>query len=257
MTYKDCLVAEIKLNGKILRLKDDTAYLPFGSEYSLLLKNLNTRRASIKIEIDGQDVLDNSSLVIDPNSTTEITGFLKGSTARNRFKFIQKTKQIQDHRGDKIEEVLIRIEFAFDKTVSSPWITTVINEVNELHDPPFKFTHYGSGSNWTYSASVGIPAKGDRDIQSFNCNVEDLAVTPAQNEGITVKGSEINQNFNYTSMGELEDSKVIIIKLCGLTQQGTNVTQAKTTQEKLTCSVCGTKSKSSAKYCSNCGTFLE
>lgn len=202
MTYKDQLVAELKLNGKILRIKDDTVYLPFGSEYSILLKNLNTRRASIKIEIDGQDVLDNNALVIDPNTTTELSGFLKGTTARNRFKFIQKTKQIQEHRGDKIEDGFIRIEFAFEKPVAEPWIVKTINEVHHHYDSPIKYTHYGSVGDWTYNSSGDADRsviRGMSDIRSFNCNVEDLGVTPAQDEGITVKGSQINQDFNYTS----------------------------------------------------------
>ena len=98
MTYNDRFVAELKLDGKILRIKDDTAYLPFGSEYSLLLKNLNTRRVSVNIEIDGQDVLDNQSLMIEPNKTTELMGFLKGHTAKNKFKFIQKTSTFVDYQ---------------------------------------------------------------------------------------------------------------------------------------------------------------
>ena len=93
MTYKDRFVAEIKSGGSILRVKDDTVYLPFKSEYSLLLKNLNTHRASINVEIDGQDVLDNSSLIIEPNSTTELMGFLRGTTATNSFRFIQTNRK--------------------------------------------------------------------------------------------------------------------------------------------------------------------
>ena len=41
MMYHKKLVASIRTNGKILREFKDTVYLPFGSEYSILLKNLN------------------------------------------------------------------------------------------------------------------------------------------------------------------------------------------------------------------------
>ena len=112
MTYKDQFVVEVKCRGKILRVKDDAVHLPFGSEYSLYLKNLNSRRASVTISIDGQDVLDNQSLILEPNSSTELEGFLRGTTAKNRFKFINKTKEIQEHRGDKIDDGIIRVEFA-------------------------------------------------------------------------------------------------------------------------------------------------
>ena len=270
MTYNDRFVAELKLNGKILRIKDDTAYLPFGSEYSLLLKNLNSRRVSVNVEVDGQDVLDNQSLVIDPNMTTELMGFLKGHTARNKFKFIQKTKQIQDHRGDRVDDGIVRIEFAFEKPQRQPWIAKTIKEAKTKGSPDF--TYYGSNSDWSYrdkmrsatpekmSHTADLNSRGitsDSLEHTYNCNVESLGVTPQQDEGITVKGTEIEQDFLYASIGELEAAKVIVIKLCGLMQQGGDVRRAVTTIEKLVCSICGIKSVSSAKYCSNCGAFLE
>lgn len=273
MTYKDRFVAEIKCGGKILRVKDDTVYLPFKSEYSLLLKNLNTQRASLNIDIDGQDVLDGHSLIIGANETSELMGFLKGATARNRFRFIQKTKQIQEHRGDKIEDGVVRVEFAFERPSKEPWITKTIDEVHHHHhyNPPFRYDHYGSDADWTYSNSGDSGDSGDdRDVirgrgiasfgepvSSYNCSVENLGVTPAQDEGITVKGSQINQAFNYASMGPLEDSKVIIIKLCGLTESGVKIKSSLSVKNKITCPTCGKKSKSSAKFCSGCATFLE
>ena len=133
MTYKDNFVAEVKCNGKILRIKDGAVHLPFGSEYTLLLKNLNSRKASVRVHIDGQDVLDYSSLILEPNSSTEIEGFLSGTVARNRFKFIQKTKQVQDHRGDKIDDGLVRVEFAFEKARPEVVKKTIIHD-HHHHD---------------------------------------------------------------------------------------------------------------------------
>ena len=266
MTYKDRFVAEIKSDGKILRVKDDAVYLPFGAEYSLLLKNLNTRRASVDVEVDGQDVLNNMSLIIEPNSTTELMGFLRGMTATNSFKFIQKTKQIQEHRGDRIEDGLVRVEFAFEKPVKEPWIANTIKEVHHhYHEKsPFEFTYYGSQADWSYNSneltsekSSDIKGISPDSLQTYNCSVENVGAVPQKDEGITVKGSEINQSFRYGSMGELEQSQVIIIKLRGLTSHGVSVSQPLTVKDKLTCKICGTKSKSSSKYCYNCGAYLE
>jgi hypothetical protein len=265
MTYKDKFVAEIKLGGKILRVKDDTVYLPFGAEYSLLLKNLDTRRVSVNIQIDGQDVLDNKSLIINSNETTELQGFLRGASATNRFKFIQKTKQIQDHRGDKIDDGLVRIEFAFEKPYE-PWIVETIKEVHHKYYPPFTYTYF-STPDWSYHSdqtSGGKNVMRDlNEVQSYNCTIDELGVTedslgePQVDEGITVKGQEIQQDFRYASIGQLEDSSVIIMKLRGLTSHGEKVSQPLTVKTKLTCSTCGTKCKSSSKFCHNCGTFLE
>jgi len=133
MTYQDYFVAEIKVNGKIMRVKDGAVYLPFGSEYSILLKNLNTKRAAVKVSIDGDDVLDNSSLILDANSETELQGFLRGNIAKNRFRFIHKTKQISEHRGDRADDGLVRIEFAFEKPKPEPPIVKTIDEVHHIY----------------------------------------------------------------------------------------------------------------------------
>ena len=94
MTYADKFVVEVKQGGKILRVKDGAVYLPFGSEYSIYLKNLNSKRANVNISIDGEDVLDNHSLILDANSSTELQGFLRGNVAKNRFRFIHKLANI-------------------------------------------------------------------------------------------------------------------------------------------------------------------
>jgi hypothetical protein len=283
MTYKDLFVAEVKLNGKILRVRDNNVYLPFGSEYSLLLKNLNSRRASVNITIDGEDVLDNSSLILEPNGETELEGFLRGSTARNRFRFINKTKEIQEHRGDKAGDGLIRIEFAFEKPQLEPQIKNVIKEVHHHYNPPWTFTYHSNDLGWetfdSFSSggtdgsktgkhegsttvnccAAAAPCSGESVaegsvMRSLSVEADSL---PAVEEGITVKGSECNQNFHYTSVGQLEASKVIVIQLKGLTESGGDIKDPITVQKKLVCSSCGKSSTSSFKFCPNCGTFLE
>ena len=75
MTYKKNFVAAIKVNGKVLRESSDRVELPFGSEYSILLKNLDSVRMQARITIDGVDAVD--WVVINPNSSVEIERFLK------------------------------------------------------------------------------------------------------------------------------------------------------------------------------------
>ncbi len=287
MTYKDNFVAEVKCNGKILRIRDGAVHLPYGSEYTLLLKNLNSRKASINIHIDGQDVLNYSSLILEPNSSTELEGFLNGTVARNRFKFIHKTKQIQDHRGDKIDDGLIRVEFAFEKPQPETVTKTIIHEYHDhYHRRPRPYYHWNYG-NWfnggsgevygstagnqasfTNSAGDGLDgikaencAKGMRGqsvnmVQSSSLGVESLG-QPLDDEGITVKGSECHQSFRYGIIGDLEQAQVITIQLKGMSGGGTQVQQPVTVATKLQCPTCGIKSKSSFKYCPSCGTYLE
>jgi len=308
MTYKDNFVAEVKCNGKILRIKDGAVHLPFGSEYTLLLKNLNSRKASVKVHIDGQDVLDYNSIILEPNSSTELEGFLSGTVARNRFKFIQKTKQVQEHRGDKIDDGLVRVEFAFEKPRPEFVTKTIIHDVHHDHHHHHHDYYYPryyprttfdwnyrdwftGDSTIKYSSSNSLSAGSDSDQATFinsgdevkgmkaeNCagdistkTINDINVNmvqvdslgieslgqPLDDEGITVKGFECHQSFRYGAIGELEQSQVITIQLRGISGSGTKVQQSVTVSTKLQCSTCGTKSKSSFKYCPICGTFLE
>jgi hypothetical protein len=279
MTYKDQFVVEVKADGQILRVRDGAVYLPFGCEYSILLKNLNSRNASVKVSIDNEDVLDGNILIIPPLMTHELKGFFRGTTVRNAFRFIQKTKQIQDHRGDRVDDGLVRVEFAFEKPKPEPTIKKVIHEIHEHHYHKThwpKYTLY-DGPGWTYY-STGDSNASEPNNAVFSCNsneilrsrsvgasnvsVNSLGVeasfnAPNVDEGITVKGNELNEQYNYSMIGELEQSSVIVIQLKGMQRSsGVVVQEPITVSTKLECSSCGTKSKSSFKFCPNCGTFL-
>jgi len=285
MTYKDAFVVEVKCKGKILRMRDDFVSLPFGSEYSIYLKNLNSRKAAVNISIDGEDVLDYSSLILEPNSSTELKGFLRGIVARNGFKFIQKTKEIQDHRGDRVDDGIIRVEFAYEKAAPIRK-KTIITEEHHHHTDHYHWNYdnwfsgdstikYGSGGVRGLADNVVTYTSSGGPIQTFHSNVsmDSLGVVsasigtgetvnmsysqPVSDEGITVKGSEVNQQFQYSSIGALDPSEVIIIRMKGHTPTHEPLQTPITVQTKLTCSSCGRSYKSSFKYCSNCGTYLE
>jgi hypothetical protein len=117
MTYSNHLVACVKVNGQILRDSNFTVTIPYGSEYSILLKNLNTVRIQAKVFIDGQDATGDTWLVIGPNSSLELERFIRNGNmnAGNKFKFIPRTKQIEKHRGLKADDGLIRIEYKTEK----------------------------------------------------------------------------------------------------------------------------------------------
>ena len=115
--YESKLVASLKANGKILREFKDTVYIPFGSEYSFLLKNLNTTRALVNVFIDGEDMTP-GGLVLNAGQEVDLERSIKGGnlTEGNRFKFIERTSAIENGpRGVKLEDGLVRIEFQFEK----------------------------------------------------------------------------------------------------------------------------------------------
>jgi hypothetical protein len=114
--YQDKFVACLKTrDGKVLREDNGVIKLPFNSEYSIYLKNLESRKAKVKISIDGKDVLDNKELLIDGNSTATIEGFLKDNVATNKFKFIEKKQKVRPLAFPRILEFIIVLRRIINK----------------------------------------------------------------------------------------------------------------------------------------------
>src|SRR5271157_5055117 len=123
------VVACVKVDGKVLREEGNTVTLPFGSEYSVLIKNLNATRIKVKVSIDGTEATESVWLVVDANSSMELERFIRNGnlSAGNRFKFIERTEAIEEHRGIKADDGLIRIEYQVEK--NPPVIEKVYREI--------------------------------------------------------------------------------------------------------------------------------
>ena len=254
MVFQNNFVAVVVCNGQILREHDDVVTLPFGSDYSLKLKNMESRKASVLVSIDGTDVLNGSRLIMPPNSKTVLDGFLDGHDVRNRFRFIQKTKEIIEHRGDKLDDGIVRVEYHFEKRKDEftyHYNTTLYPSwpIYRPYCPPPNpwVIQCGGTSEWKGSTTASSNVGG----KSVMCS------SPADDEGITVRGGDANQHFRHGSVGTLEsNSYVITIRLRGTTESGAVVEQPITTRVKLECPTCGRTSKSSQKFCGHCGTRL-
>ncbi len=258
MVFKDNFVAVVVCGGRILRELDEAVTLPFGSDYSLKLKNMESRKALVSVSIDGSDVLNGSRIVMSPNSEMTLDGFLDGQNVHNRFRFINKTKEIVEHRGDALDDGIIRIEYRFEKRAA---------EYTELHYrtpryyPPRWLSDFVCGDSQPYLRTYGATrsgdlAKGAVEVNTAIANVS-LDSMPAADEGITIRGGDANQHFQRGDIGDTEsNSHVITIRLRGMTDAGTVIKEAVTVQTRLKCSSCGKTSKSSQKYCDRCGTRL-
>lgn len=243
MMYNNKLVASVKVGGKIMREDGETVYIPFGSEYSLLLKNLNTRKALVKVEIDGEEVT--GGLLISPNQTVDFERYILDGNLDTgpKFKFIEKTEGISQHRGDRVEDGLVRVTYKFEKQWEPVYYTS-------NWYPPV----YGSGVTNTFynSTSVGSSlCSNPFDISKKTC---DSAVCDT---GITTKGSDSNQKFQYGSIGTLETTEyAIVLQLKG--QIGQHVVQQPVTvRRRIRCDVCGKNNLIvNNKFCPECGTNL-
>jgi len=158
--FKDDFVCVIKVGNKVLREQDGIVKLPFGSEYVILLKNLHNTRAAITIKIDDQQVTC-GRLVLDPNEECELEGFMEGHHVTHRFKFIEKTEQISEFRGDRAADGILRVEYEFEKTP-------------EVHTHTYHHDHYDHWHNgWNFLSGVRGPVYGSLPY-TFNVNSDHL-----------------------------------------------------------------------------------
>lgn len=235
MMYNNNFVVVIKHNGKVLRESDNgTVRLPFGSDYTILLKNKDSRKAVADVEIDGENVA--SSIIVPGNDSVELKGALHGLKVSNHFRFIKKTREISNYRGDRPDDGLVRVEYRFEQY--EPVIT--IKSHNKSLDR--SWFYYNSDNTMRYFGDT---------VSTYSCN------NSISDAGITVPGAETSQNFVYGSTKPLEtQSYVIILQLRGLTKGRKKIRKPVTVKTVLRCSTCGRRSKSSVKFCGNCGTYI-
>ena len=270
--YSNKLVASLKANGKILREFKETVYVPFGSEYSLLLKNLNTVRAVVNVFIDGEDQCP-GGLVLNVGQEIDLERSIKNNNLLegNRFKFIERTGAVEQHRGTKLEDGILRVEFQFEKYVPpqvyNSWTQT------GLHYPPgvrsmnvggvMRGVDYSKGEFVKAFAASSIDNYCSmNNIQSSTSQVHDGMATmdwmPLNDAGITVAGSRSEQKFYTATMGALEPEKhTIVLKLLGETPDNRPVERPVTVKAKPKCVTCGKQNKATAHFCSECSTALE
>lgn len=248
--FRNDFVGVVVNRGKIMResrneLGENVVKLPFGSEYAVRLKNLNTVKAVVDVEIDGSRAA--QGLIINPGTSFELKGFLEGLRVRNRFRFIEKTKEISNYRGDRIDDGIIRISYRFEQPQPVYYIEPL--PMKSLVPPWHPTRSFGPDLQYTYTSSNTYG--GGTQNSCFVSQVQETA------EGITVKGSETRQDFIYGYTNPLEEhAHVINIKLVGYSDSGIAIKKPITTKTKYRCKTCGRKWPSRYKFCPNCTTYL-
>ena len=280
--YHQKLAFAIKANGKVLRDEGDTAYIPFGQEYSLLIKNLNSVRALVRIDIDGTDVTGGTQIIVPANGSVDLERFIKAGNMSEglRFKFIERSSKIENGpRGIKVEDGLIRIEFEFEREQAKiqphpvyrqqafgpTFGSDVVTNNEQWHDGMTacaSTTAMGiargiSSDTFMNSVSKGqafVSASSASDYQTREVKTSSGIVN--NDKGITVGGSVSDQKFVQGSWFPTDGQKhVMIMKLLGEIN-GKTVTAPVTAKTIQVCETCGTKNKVHAKFCAECGTGL-
>lgn len=232
MVYANGMAMAVKVEGKVLREVNGDVFLPFGSEYSVTLKNLSGRRAVVHVDIDGQRMTD-GGLVINSGNSVDLERAIGGNLLEGRrFRFIEKTDEIEKHRWNRVDDGLVRVTYQFEL----PTVTWTNLNV------PFTYTGGTAGAS-------GVASGAAYSSTSVNCST-------TNRDGITVEGSRSNQKFNYVNIGLLENEvHSIVMRLRGEVS-GEKLASAVTTKTKKVCSSCGRSWPWAQEYCGKDGTYL-
>jgi len=238
----------VKVNGKTLRESwrdgEKTVFLPYGTEYSLLLKNNNNHRALAKITIDGMDAIQNG-VVIRESGSVELERFLlDGDLSRGkRFRFVS-----LDHPdvGDPSSPYNGLVEVEFTEELAFKMDTKVYVPPQEPAWPKEWQTTYWSNAN-------DFSPRGDA-VKAYHATTGGLSggSVCSSDAGATVEGSESNQVFGTTRWGMSGCSESLRVRL----RAGKSPVLVSDTRYKY-CPECGRKSKRGNRYCPHCGHRLD
>lgn len=289
--HKSNFVTAIKVGGKVLREFDNSVYIPFGSEYTILLKNLSSVRARVSVSIDGKDALDGMRLVVNPKSSIDLKRFIKNGNmdAGNAFKFIEKTAKVEKHRGNRAEDGLITINYEFESDwkfysggglaiaggAKSRGYDTFVQKIGDnsynphMQTEDFYFTSNADTAKGSYVESLPEPNGVQYSTTANYCAVvgDDVprsksvlrSALPQNTAGITAPGTVTEQKFVPASLF-MTDGIVhtMTIELKGGVGPQNNPVKAPVTVTRLTrCSMCGTNVRQTAKFCHECGSSVE
>jgi len=227
------LVAGIKVNGKVMREFKEDIYIPFGTDYSIFLKNLNSVKAQVKISIDDRDILDGKALLIDPNENLDLERWLVGGNNTGpKLKFVEKTEKIRETKTETGMDGIVVIKFQFEQVYSPNHIL-----YHENYYPPVT---YGTSDDRC------------RGLDTFSTSCDVQCSSSDNTDGFTVKGEESNQSFKNGYIGTLEEQEhTICFKLKGGHQKPITV------KTRFICDACQSKMPLNYKFCSHCGNNLQ
>lgn len=105
--FKQNTVISIKVGKNFLPDQDSIVKLPFGSEYSILIKNLNNSPIKVRMFIDGNINGPEKGFLIKEKDSFEINSFFN---TNNALKFVNKSKELNKQK-QKFQKDLLKNQF--------------------------------------------------------------------------------------------------------------------------------------------------
>lgn len=278
--HRNNFVVSIKCKGSFIREEDGKAVVPFGAEYSIYMKNLDSRDALIRdITVDGKSALGGTRLIIRGKSHIELNGFIRSGIVDRAFKFVTvesaegKGASTSPHNGE------VSVTFSFTKKVEQKVVNTTYKYSHfPVVDPIFKPYivpwYPRSRGDVLYGANVGSVFRScgsGKDVKFTNSAVyvsqsegkpESFAVDYSDSTGRAFSVS--SENFPSTTE-VIKDSSAPAISE-GKTVEGSRVGdnlsfgfigEVEDSSDTITIFLSGVQVKdeipTASKYCTSCG----
>jgi hypothetical protein len=256
MSYSNNFVVCVLVDGKVLEERaDGVVPIPFGSEYTIRLRNKNSRKAVAKVFIDNEDKTNGGSVVVNANDYVDLERSTLDSD-NQKFKFVKSDSPQAADAGkspDKDFNGVIRIEWKLEVEQPKvqkeyvpypvPWPQPIWpRRPYPWHLPErYGIVKERYGIIDTSSSPMSFCSNRTRSLKS-----SDLS------EGCTVQGSQSTQTFRNVHI-KLESTTTVM----QLVLRGYNIERpAEVLAEGKYCTECGAKAAKRAKFCANCGKVL-
>ncbi len=182
-------------------------FMPFDTEYKLLVKNNDDRRIRLEIEIDGS-IVSGNGLIINAHSTDYIERFVE---IAKKFKFVKAGNEAVADPSNK-ENGLIKVRVATESRKVTPIIHTVEHHYDYWRPTPYWNYPY-SQTTWcgTSSDSYSVGNSVHNSDNNFSIDRKTIvpenhvflnqvqASLPVGEAGATIEGSNSDQSFTTTS----------------------------------------------------------
>jgi hypothetical protein len=210
MHYEKYVVAITDKNGKSYREFDSErlmlgrkskVYLPFDSEYKILIKNNSEARIKLNIDIDGTSVSGSGGLIMSAYSTESLERFV--DVAR-KFLFVRKNDdRVSDPSSGEngILKILIEKEYtpSYTYTGQPVWIQQSPSVPVKEYDNSVWISSSLRGMNSTLLAATSDSHCDSAPCSmTYSCNMAQTRQLLNEEAGATVEGGTSSQQFGTT-----------------------------------------------------------
>jgi hypothetical protein len=204
MAFSNDFVCTILFNGKPLREFNEggkrVCRIPFGTEYSIKLKNKSLRRALVSISIDGTDVFTGARLELGVGETKIVERFVDKLDSGNKFKFIsveegKRDGSIQDPTSEDNGRITVQFYPEIERKIRSTSFSNLLRGASATTSYPFDYMSTGSSSGFTTDSSSGFTTDSSSGFTTDATTACCMALNSVSDSGATVEGSRSSQAF--------------------------------------------------------------